>query len=125
MNNGYVSDSGTSFAAPIVSGVAALVLSVNPFLTGQEVRDIIEQTAQKVGGYSYANTSGRTNGIWHEHMGYGLVDAYAAVTTAVTSKHAISGSSTVCTQGVYTIDNLPTGATVSWQVGSGLSVSTS
>lgn len=125
LNNGYVSDSGTSFAAPIVSGVAALVLSVNPFLTGQEVRDIIEQTAQKVGGYSYANTSGRTNGIWHEHMGYGLVDAYAAVTTAVTSKHAISGSSTVCTQGVYTIGNLPTGATVSWQVGSGLSVSTS
>jgi len=39
---------GTSSACPQVAGVAALVLSVNPNLTGQEVRDIIEQSARKV-----------------------------------------------------------------------------
>ena len=70
---------GTSAACPHVSGVAALVLSVNPSLTGLQVRNIIESTAQKVGGYNYQPTFGRPNGTWHEEMGYGLVDAYAAV----------------------------------------------
>ena len=74
---------GTSSACPHVAGVAALILSVNPNLTGQQVRDIIESTAQKVGGYNYQITSGRPNGTWHEEMGYGLVDASAAVTCAM------------------------------------------
>ena len=42
---------GTSSACPHVSGVAALILSVDSSLTTNEVRNIIEQTAQKVGGY--------------------------------------------------------------------------
>ncbi|MDR2935827.1 MAG: S8 family serine peptidase, partial [Rikenellaceae bacterium] len=46
--------SGTSFAAPQVSAIAALILSQNPSLTQNQVADIIESTAQKVGGYSYA-----------------------------------------------------------------------
>ena len=69
-------------AAPHVAGIAALVLSVDSTLTGQQVRDIIESTAQKVGGYAYESISGRPNGTWHEQMGYGLVDAYAAVLAA-------------------------------------------
>ncbi|MBP6126719.1 S8 family serine peptidase [Flavobacterium sp.] len=73
---------GTSMAAPHVSGVAALMLSVNPCLTGQQIRDIIEQTAQKVGGYTYATTVDRPNGTWHKEMGYGLLDAHAAVLKA-------------------------------------------
>lgn len=73
---------GTSAATPHVAGVAALVLSVNPQLTAVQVNNIIEQTAQKTGGYDYAQTTGRPNGTWHEEMGYGLVDAYAAVKLA-------------------------------------------
>lgn len=75
-------DDGTSMAAPHVSGVAALILSINPCLSAQQVRDIIELTAQKVGGYSYTTTAGRPNGTWNNEMGYGLVDAYAAVMMA-------------------------------------------
>lgn len=74
--------SGTSIAAPHVSAVAGLILSVNPTLTAKQVADIIETTAQKVGGYEYVPTEGRPNGKWHEEMGYGLVDAYAAVLAA-------------------------------------------
>ncbi|MEM9687246.1 MAG: S8 family serine peptidase, partial [Bacteroidota bacterium] len=73
---------GTSSACPHVAGVAALVLGVNPNLTVQEVNTIIEQSAQKVGGYNYQNTPGRPNGTWDDEAGYGLVDAHAAVLLA-------------------------------------------
>lgn len=76
--------SGTSMAAPHVSGTAALMLSVNPCLTGQQIRDIIEQTAQKIRPdiYNYSTTAGRPNGTWNNEMGYGLIDAYAATQMA-------------------------------------------
>ena len=85
---GYVSGDympnfiGTSSACPHVAGVAALILSVNPNLTQKEVATIIEKTARKVGGYSYSTVSGRPNGTWHTEVGYGLIDAYAAVMEA-------------------------------------------
>jgi len=74
---------GTSAAAPHVAGIAGLILSVNPNLTNLQVNDIIENTAQKIGNYSYQTHPNRANGTWNEEMGYGLVDAYAAVNLAV------------------------------------------
>jgi serine protease len=74
--------SGTSFAAPHVAGLVALILSVNPCLSSKQVRDIIEQTCQKTNGYNYTITPNRPNGTWNEEMGYGLIDAYAAVQMA-------------------------------------------
>ena len=81
-DNYYNTVSGTSFAAPYVSGVAALVLSVNPDLTREEVVNIIEVTSKKHGGYVYLPTDNRHNGTWNDSVGYGLVDAYAAVLAA-------------------------------------------
>lgn len=49
---------GTSAACPVVSGVAALVLSVNPALTESEVRAIIESTATDMGTSGFDNTFG-------------------------------------------------------------------
>ena len=85
-NGAITEDEGTSFAAPHVAGVAALMLSVNPCLTRQQVYDIIEQTAQKVNNtvspFTYNLTAGRPNGAWSNKVGYGLLDAYAAVKMA-------------------------------------------
>jgi len=83
LNNSYVTSSGTSFSAPQVSAIAALMWSANSNLTVQQVRNIIESTAQKVGDYSYQAMAEHPNGTWNEQMGYGLVDAYAAVKAAI------------------------------------------
>lgn len=40
--------SGTSFAAPIVSGIAARLLSENPLLTPQELESMIESTPSRI-----------------------------------------------------------------------------
>ena len=80
----YVVDNGTSLAAPAIASVCALVISVNPCLTCQEVREIVESTAQKVRPdlYSYDTVPGRNSGSWSKFTGYGLADAHAAVLEA-------------------------------------------
>ncbi len=62
---------GTSMACPHVSAVIALLLSVNPDLTPDELRRILLGTAQDLGD------AGRD-----DVFGYGLVDAAAAVEAA-------------------------------------------
>ena len=113
LNNTYLSSDGTSFAAPQVSGVAALILSVNPDLTAKQVADIIEQTAQKVGGYNYQNTYTRPNGTWNNEMGYGLVDAYKAL-----QKATIAGPDEFCLKTDATFEliaPIPNDATIKWE----------
>ncbi len=119
INNSYASSNGTSFAAPQVSGVAALILSISPNLTGKQVRDIIEKTAQKVGGYHYKTHSNRPNGDWDSQMGYGLVNAYEAVKQALFGDVFIQGSNLLCDQSTYKIENLPAGASVTWSTSNG------
>jgi len=63
--------SGTSFAAPHVTGTAALLLSLNPELTPSELRSILQTTAADA-----------TQGAGREHVGAGLVDTAAATLSA-------------------------------------------
>jgi subtilisin family serine protease len=48
-NNGYTHKSGTSMAAPLVSGAAAMILSVNPSFTPKQVmEELISQSTKNV-----------------------------------------------------------------------------
>ena len=47
----YLSLSGTSMAAPVVSGTIALMLQANPGLSPNQVKAILEYTAEKRDGY--------------------------------------------------------------------------
>ncbi|MGQ9555428.1 MAG: S8 family serine peptidase [Anaerolineae bacterium] len=65
----YAQMSGTSMATPHVGGLAVLVWSVYPSLSGQDVGNIIMQTALDLGSPG-----------WDAACGYGLMDAGQAVT---------------------------------------------
>ena len=69
--NQYTTENGTSFSAPIVSGVAALILSQNPELTPEQVKNIIIQSADKVSGMNGYN--------YHPEYGYGRINAKKAL----------------------------------------------
>jgi len=103
---------GTSSAAPQVAGITALILSVNPSLTQQEVRNIIESTAEKVGGYTYTLGAGEQATLsWNSEMGYGRINAHAAVLAALPP---ISDPDLLCSSSPYTLDDVPAGSTVTW-----------
>ena len=74
--------SGTSFAAPHVAGVAALMLSVNPSLTNSQVSEILEATATKLPKHNESGVMNNPNGLWHEEVGYGIVNCHEAVVRA-------------------------------------------
>jgi subtilisin family serine protease len=95
----YGAWSGTSFASPVVAGVAALVASVNPALTSDEIVDILKSTADDLG------TAG-----FDEYFGYGRVNASRAVQAAQGSLPADT------TAPVTQITSPTTGATVSGTV---------
>jgi hypothetical protein len=69
--NKYAYWNGTSFSAPEVAGIAALVWSANPALKNYQVADILERSATRPAG------SG-----WTPDAGWGVVNAAAAVELA-------------------------------------------
>jgi thermitase len=75
--NYYAKFNGTSSACPMVAGAAALVISANPALTEADVRDIIQQTADKVEGHRYPYVGGR-----NDQHGFGRLNVLCAVQRA-------------------------------------------
>jgi subtilisin-like proprotein convertase family protein len=76
--------SGTSFATPVVSGVIALMLDVNPELGWRDVQAILALTARET---DPDDESWVTNGAGLRHSnkyGFGIVNANSAVNMAET-----------------------------------------
>jgi len=67
-DNRYYRASGTSFSAPLVSGLASLMIANDPSLTNKQVMNIIKSTARDVG----------TPGV-DQYTGYGIIDARSAL----------------------------------------------
>lgn len=77
-SGGSTSLSGTSYAAPVVSGLAALIRSRFPKLTARQVMQRIKATAH------------HPSGGWDPRVGTGVVDFLAAVSTDPPSSPAPS-----------------------------------
>ena len=94
--NGF---NGTSAAAPMVSGVVALMLEANPDLGWRDVQEILANSARHVGSDVGSGIAGFERNAWFfnnsdnwngggmhfsNDYGFGLVDAFAAVRMAET-----------------------------------------
>jgi serine protease AprX len=79
-SNTYTSrGSGTSYAAPAVSGILALMIEANPNLTAFEMKEILKFTAERKG----EPTQPEVDPFWNRDFGWGLVDAYEAVKLSI------------------------------------------
>ena len=65
---GYGYNSGTSMATPHVAGLAALLWSLAPSLTDDQIRDLIQNTADDLGSTG-----------WDQFFGYGRINAGRAM----------------------------------------------
>lgn len=74
-NNRYSSASGTSFSSPIVAGVAALLWSLNPDFTPDQIEEFLYKGARQIGSENL--------------FGSGTVDAYESLLLAT---QAIGGN---------------------------------
>ena len=71
--------SGTSYAAPAVTGIVALVWEANENLTPLQIKEVLKQTAELRGEPSAPDV----DPYWNREFGYGMVDALAAVELAI------------------------------------------
>ncbi|WP_052119841.1 S8 family serine peptidase [Inquilinus limosus] len=125
---------GTSAATPMVSGVVALMLEANPHLGWRDVQEILAYTARSAAsGATTDQTNGATNwnggGLTVNHdIGFGLVDAHAAVrlaeswggsarTSANETSVSASGS-----PGLAIPDGNATGVTTSLTIATGIEI---
>ena len=124
-SNGYTGrGSGTSYATPAVSGVMAMMIEANSNLSTAEIKEILKLTAERKGGPSAPDV----DPFWNRDFGWGMVDAYAAVTMAFDLKsQGLPGEIDLTTQvhipATTTSDGIATLTGLAWgQVGAVMSV---
>ena len=84
MDNELVTEDGTSFSAPIVSGVAALVLSYYPNLSASQLKRILLQSAKPLKGLKVLKPGSKDEKVDFTSLSKtgGIVNAYEAVKLA-------------------------------------------
>ncbi|NQY81403.1 MAG: S8 family serine peptidase [Candidatus Caenarcaniphilales bacterium] len=95
---GYGYLSGTSIAAPIVSGLTALILKMNPNLNLEQVKKILQTSSRPISSSQFRAEEGQ-----NFYVGKGIIDAIAALVLsnnnslpiATLSKKKYSGSNTI------------------------------
>ncbi len=120
-DNGYSGrGSGTSYATPAVSGVIALMIEANPNLDPLAIREILRLTSERKETLSSADGEGVEEGpwatspeldpYWNRHFGWGMVDAHAAVKSALVNTD---------TENINVdLQTYVTGTQTGWQTGS-------
>lgn len=90
---------GTSLAAPLVSGLAALMLSANTRLSAKDVGQLLTATADDLGAPG-----------WDKAFGWGIIDAAEAVQEAT----RFQGSTTTTTAGTSRFKDVSAATTPYW-----------
>jgi subtilisin family serine protease len=80
--------SGTSMAAPHVTGTIALIVQANPRLSPADIKDILIRTAYP----RNRDGSPGTYGQWTPEYGYGVLNAYEAVKMALSWGRPATGN---------------------------------
>jgi hypothetical protein len=94
----YLSLSGTSMAAPVVTGTVALMLQANPSLTPNAIKAILQYTAERHGGYDpLTQGAGFLNALGAVQLAKYLAAPTAATypNDAIWSKNVIWGNQLV------------------------------
>lgn len=83
-DNQYKEQQGTSMAAPVVSGLAAILRSYYPQLTSKEVKDIIMRSVTKVDQKVKIKQEGSSKKVYLDEISVsgGIVNAYNAIVEA-------------------------------------------
>ena len=90
---------GTSMSAPIVAGVAAMILSINPNLSNEEVKKILCKTATRSSNYTFSYDNRHNICPWNTEIGYGIVNAKRAVLETLPADTYVSGTHSGTTTG--------------------------
>jgi len=122
----YTNDfGGTSSAAPLVSGVVALMLEANPNLSWRDVQHVLANSARR-NDPTDAGWGQNGAGKWvNSKYGFGVVDATAAVNLAktwTTVGPEVSATSGTITVGQSIPDNNATGITSSFTLGADIRI---
>ncbi|MGO1078018.1 S8 family serine peptidase [Inquilinus sp. CA228] len=124
---------GTSAAAPMISGVVALMLDANPTLGWRDVQEILAYSARTAPASSNDQTNGAGNwnggGLTVNHdIGFGLVDAHAAARLAESwggTAHTSANEIVVSASGLPGLaipDGDEGGTTTSLAIGTGIEI---
>lgn len=83
--NGIASGSGTSYSAPYVAGLAALLLSQNPSRSYLEIKSLIVQGADKIGDQPYDSVG------WNNFFGFGRINVLRSLQSGSTPAEGVDG----------------------------------